>query len=71
MMFKLIGGAVVCGFALYGLAIYLDRTNVKVVFNLGDARQAAKAADSAADADAADASDPTAVVGSDAVPTAF
>ncbi|WP_374499714.1 hypothetical protein [Pseudoxanthomonas sp.] len=70
MMFKLIGGAIVCGFALYGLAIYLDRTNVKVVFNLGDARQVAKAAAITADADAADASDLTAVVGSDAAPDA-
>lgn len=69
-MFKPIGGAVVCGFALYGLAIYLDRTNVKVVINLDEARRAAKAAaDSPANADAADASEPT-VVGPDAAPTA-
>lgn len=28
-MFKLIGGAVVCGFALYGLMTYLERTTLK------------------------------------------
>lgn len=40
-MFKLIGGAVVCGFALYGLVTYLDRTKSQAVIKPGDARQAA------------------------------
>jgi hypothetical protein len=30
MMFRLIGGAVVYGFALYGVAAFLDRPSVKV-----------------------------------------
>ena len=32
-MFKLIGGVVICGLALYGLVTYLDRPLVKVVIN--------------------------------------
>ena len=38
-MFKLIGGAVVCGFALYGLVKYLSRPQLEVVIKLDDARQ--------------------------------
>ncbi|BDU18092.1 hypothetical protein [Lysobacter auxotrophicus] len=38
-MLKLIGGAVVCGFALYGLVIYLDRTKSKAVVAPADAAQ--------------------------------
>jgi hypothetical protein len=40
-MFKLIGGAVVFGFALYGLVTYLDRTKSQAVIKPGDAGQAA------------------------------
>jgi len=40
-MFKLIGGAVVFGFALYGLVTYLDRTKSQAVLKPGDAGQAA------------------------------
>ena len=32
-MFKFIGGAVVCGLALYGLMKYLERPVLKVVIN--------------------------------------
>ena len=32
-MFKVIGGVVICGFALYGLVKYLERPLVKVVIN--------------------------------------
>ena len=32
-MFKLIGGVVICGLALYGLVKYLERPLVKVVIN--------------------------------------
>ena len=32
-MFKVIGGVVICGFALYGLVKYLERPLVKVVNN--------------------------------------
>jgi hypothetical protein len=32
-MFKVIGGVVICGFALYGLVKYLERPLVTVVIN--------------------------------------
>ena len=32
-MLKVIGGVVICGFALYGLVKYLERPLVKVVIN--------------------------------------
>ena len=32
-MFKVIGGVVICGFALYGLVKFLERPLVKVVIN--------------------------------------
>lgn len=35
MMFRLIGGAVVYGFALYGVAAFLDRPRVKVFLAQG------------------------------------
>lgn len=35
MMFRLIGGAVVYGFALYGVAAFLDRPRVKVFLASG------------------------------------
>ena len=38
-MFKLIGGAVVCGFALYGLVTYLERIKSKAVVSPADAAQ--------------------------------
>ena len=38
MMFRLIGGAVVYGFALYGVAAFLDRPRVRVF--LSEARGA-------------------------------
>lgn len=47
-MFKLIGGAVVFGFALYGLVTYLDRTKSPVVIKRGDAGQAAGTDDAGA-----------------------
>lgn len=34
-MFRLIGGAVVYGFALYGVAAFLDRPRVKVFLSEG------------------------------------
>lgn len=36
-MFKLIGGVVVCGFALYGLVKYLSGPQLAVVIKPGDA----------------------------------
>lgn len=53
-MFKLIGGAVVCGFALYGLVTYLSRTKRAAAIKPGDSRQAG-----VVDAGAADASEHT------------
>lgn len=47
-MFKLIGGVVVCGFALYGLVTYLERTKSEAVIKPGDARQEAGTDDAAA-----------------------
>lgn len=35
MMFRMIGGAVVYGFALYGVAAFLDRPRVKVFLDQG------------------------------------
>lgn len=35
MMFRLIGGAVVYGFALYGVAAFLDRPTVRVFLSEG------------------------------------
>lgn len=35
MMFRLIGGAVVYGFALYGVAAFLDRPTMKVLLAHG------------------------------------
>ncbi len=40
-MFKLISGAVVCGFALYGLVTYVERKKSKAVANLADTAQVA------------------------------
>jgi hypothetical protein len=51
-MFKLIGGVVVCGFALYGLVTYLSGPKREAAVKPGDSRQAG-----AVDAGAADASE--------------
>ena len=48
-MFKLIGGAVVCGFALYGLMVYLERTKSKAVVSPADAAPAAATEDPGAE----------------------
>ncbi|CAN4280796.1 hypothetical protein LJR125_003704 [Pseudoxanthomonas sp. LjRoot125] len=55
-MFKLIGGVVVCGFALYGLVTYLSRPKREAAIKPGDSRQAG-----AVDAGAADTSGQTCV----------
>ena len=55
-MFKLIGGVVVCGFALYGLVTYLSRPKRVAVIKPGDSRQAGTV-----DAGAVDASEQTSV----------
>jgi hypothetical protein len=55
-MFKLIGGVVVCGFALYGLVNYLSRPKREPAIKPGDSRQAG-----AVDAGAADAGEKTSV----------
>lgn len=47
-MFKLIGGAVVCGFSLYGLVKYLERPPVRVVIKPADAQSAGNAGAGAA-----------------------
>ena len=44
-MFKLIGGVVVCGFALYGLSKYLKRPVMNLVINPGTFSESGKAAD--------------------------
>lgn len=54
-MFKLIGGAVVCGFALYGLAKYLSLAKMKPTLGKSEA--------GTSEADAVHASDPTPVGG--------
>ena len=46
-MFKIIGGVVVCAFALYGLVKYLERTAVKVESNPEVLRKPGKAASEA------------------------
>ena len=54
-MFKLIGGVVVCGFALYGLSKYLKRPVMNLVIqsadlaNTGEARRAEAGAHAPAD----------------------
>jgi hypothetical protein len=55
-MFKLIGGAVVYGFALYGLVTYLSGPKWEAAIKPGDSRQAGSV-----DAGAADASEQTCV----------
>lgn len=60
-MFKLIGGVVVCGFALYGLVTYLSRSKREPAIKPGDSRQAG-----AVDAGAADASEKTSVADANA-----
>jgi hypothetical protein len=47
-MFKLIGGAVVFGFAVYGLVTYLDRTKSREAIKPGDAEQVAGSDDAGA-----------------------
>ena len=42
-MFKLIGGVVVCGFALYGLSKYLKRPVMNLVIHPGSFSDAGKA----------------------------
>ena len=55
-MFKLIGGFVVCGFALYGLATYLKGPVVKLVIDPGMLRTQDAATPASAEGD--DASSP-------------
>ena len=47
-MFKLIGGVVVCGFALYGLSKYLKRPVMNLVIHPGSFTDAGKAGNTAA-----------------------
>ena len=47
-MFKLIGGVVVCGFALYGLSKYMKRPVMNLVIHPGSFSDAGKAGDAAA-----------------------
>jgi len=47
-MFKLIGGVVVCGFALYGLSKYLKRPVMNLVIHPGSFTDAVEAGDAAA-----------------------
>ena len=56
-MFKLIGGVVVCGFALYGLSKYLKRPVMNLVIHPGSFSGAAKAGDGAAASEASVASE--------------
>ena len=56
-MFKLIGGVVVCGFALYGLSKYLKRPVMNLVIHPGSFTEAGKAADAAAASEASEASE--------------
>lgn len=44
-MFKMIGCVVVCGFALYGLAKYLERPVVKEVIKPAELQNPARAVD--------------------------
>lgn len=56
-MFKLIGGVVVCGFALYGLSKYLKRPVMNLVIHPGSFTEAGKAGDAAAASEASAASE--------------
>jgi hypothetical protein len=56
-MFKLIGGVVVCGFALYGLSKYLKRPVMNLVIHPGSFTNTGKAGDAAAASDASVASE--------------
>jgi hypothetical protein len=47
-MFKLIGGVVVCGFALYGLSKYLKRPVMNLVIHPGSFTDLGRAGDAAA-----------------------
>ena len=42
MMFRVIGGAVVYGFALYGAAKFIDRPQVKVLIKANTSKQKGK-----------------------------
>lgn len=42
-MFKMVGGVVVCGFALYGLVKYLERSVVKEVISPAALRNSERA----------------------------
>ena len=63
-MFKLIGGVVVCGFALYGLVTYLSRQKREAGIKPGDSRQPTVGAG------AADASEQTSMGHADAADAA-
>lgn len=58
-MLKLIGGAVLCGWALYGLVKYLERPIVRVVINATPLKEAASVAREAAVDDAVPATGDT------------
>lgn len=60
-MFKLIGGVVMCGFALYGLVTYLSQAKREAAIRPGDSRQV-----STVDASAANASEQMSVGDADA-----
>ena len=51
-MFKLIGGVVVCGFALYGLSKYLKRPVMNLVIHPGSFTEAGKAGNATATSEA-------------------
>lgn len=60
-MFKVIGGFVVCGFALYGLVKYLSGPRLAVVIKPGDARQGSGTTTGLDNAGAANVNEPTSV----------
>ena len=66
-MLKLIGGAVLCGWALYGLVKYMERPMVKVVIHATPPKESASDAIDAAAAEEASATGDA--VGGDAAPT--
>ena len=69
-MFKVIGGVVICGFALYGLVKYLERPLVKVVINAERSRtRQAEAGEAIEDEAPPSAGNSAAVEASGAEPT--
>jgi hypothetical protein len=65
-MFKLIGGFVVCGFALYGLVTFVEQQKTAVAIRKVNSSEASMATGPSEDAGAAHSNETAAREGSDA-----